>query len=300
MWYLYSLFGLTVKTEIPFAQNTTTDKTVDVTVEYGLVPEHLPNAVQEGILFQASPEAFLLKVDRIARYFVSGGNRIVIKPEQNAHEDDIRLFLMGSVMGALLHQRSFLPLHASAVEINGKCVLFTGPSGRGKSTLAAGFARRGTSLFADDICAVSIDKKGSPRVVPGFEQLKLWEDTLSVLDLDVGLLKSVRFGKTLKKYYLPVSQFRNTTSPVHSVFVLDTHNEPHILISQFKGMQKIEAIIENTYRVNFLDGFKRRQQHFDLCKKMAEAVSIYHIARPHKPHPFDLDGLIHKVEACLS
>jgi len=57
---------------------------------------------------------------------------------------------MGSAMGALLHQRNILALHAGTIAVNGGSVIFCGPSGIGKSTLAAGFRRRGYPNVAGD------------------------------------------------------------------------------------------------------------------------------------------------------
>lgn len=300
MWYSYKAFGLTFKTEIPFNHEPLAcHEAADVTIRYGEVPRRLTHPITEGLRYQASPDAFLLNVDNIARYYVTQGTGIVVEPHENAHEDDIRLFLTGSAMGAVLHQRQLLPLHASAVDIKGKCLLFTGSSGKGKSTLAAGFNKRGYPIIADDICALSGFRNGAPHVIPGFPQLKLWEDMLGKLNEPVERLQSVRFGNALKKYYLPMTHQPEKALPVHCVFVLDTHNGPDFNINRLTGMQKVEAVIENTYRVQFLDGFEKRRAHFELCKKTADAVDVYQISRPQKSDGFQLGKLMDLVEGAV-
>ena len=86
-------------------------------------------------------------------------------------------------MGALLHQRNILILHGSAIKVNGESVIFVGPSGVGKSTLAAGFTKRGYPFLVDDVCALSVGCN-HPLVIPGFPRLKLWADTLKKIDTD--------------------------------------------------------------------------------------------------------------------
>ena len=53
---------------------------------------------------------FLLKLDDIARFLVQHGEEILIQPAAESDEDGIRLFLLGSALGALLHQRGRLIL----------------------------------------------------------------------------------------------------------------------------------------------------------------------------------------------
>ena len=75
----------------------------------------------------------------MARFLVNDGNEIVIDRDRSAGDIDISLFTINTPIGALLYQRGFLPMHASAIEVNGGCVIFTGVSGVGKSTILASF-----------------------------------------------------------------------------------------------------------------------------------------------------------------
>ena len=69
-------------------------------------------------------------------------------------------------------------LHASAVRVNGRAVLFCGSSGAGKSTLAAALAQRGYPLVTDDVCTLSIGEAGAPVVYPDGRQLKFWAQAI--------------------------------------------------------------------------------------------------------------------------
>jgi len=48
----------------------------------------------------------------------------VVEPEPGAEEAILRLYLLGPVLGILLHQRGFLVLHASVVSMAGAAVVF--------------------------------------------------------------------------------------------------------------------------------------------------------------------------------
>jgi len=91
----------------------------------------------------------------------------------------------GSVFGILLHQREEIVLHASAVRVNGRAILFCGASGAGKSTLAAVLAQRGLPLITDDVCAITLSPAGAPMVHSDGLHLKLWAQAIERLDLSV-------------------------------------------------------------------------------------------------------------------
>jgi len=281
---MYRIFGLNIASDLPLpslAVPHLQPDVADVVIAYGTTPEAVTDPIIKGVRYQAAPGEFLLRVDNVARFYVQDGSRITIMPESGAGEDDILVFLMGSAMGALLHQRNILVLHGSAIAVDGKSVAFCGPSGIGKSTLAAGFHQKGYPFLADDLCAIGIFE-GHPAVIPGFPRLKLWADTLKKLDTSKDQLKSVRWGVALEKFFLPVNFSQLAPVPLQAVYILKSTNTDKMAITPLSGTEKIDPLIENTYRMRFLHGLGGKKDHFKQCAAVAAKVSVCQVVRPDK------------------
>ena len=136
----------------------------DLVVRLGSVPHDLEQAQEVGVKLPDKRRSLSAEIDQVARYLVSGGCEITVEPHPAADAKDVRLFLLGSAMGALLHQRGVWPLHGSAVAIQHGAVLFVGAKGSGKSTLAGAFHQRGFQVLSDDVCAVTV---GDDGMLPG-------------------------------------------------------------------------------------------------------------------------------------
>ena len=135
--YYYTAFGLCIAAEFPCPELTPAGGRPDVLIRYGVVPATLAVAKKTGVRYQAAPGQLLLTVDGVARFLVQDGKEIIVERAPESDDDSLRLFLLGSALGALLQQRGMLTLHSSAIEVDGGCVGFLGHSGVGKSTLAA-------------------------------------------------------------------------------------------------------------------------------------------------------------------
>ncbi len=283
MTNLYHIFGLDIESAIPLPAAPVSGQSgrrlPDVVIEYGNPPDHLAGLQSKGLRYQARPGEFLLRVDSVARYYVCDGRHIVVAPEPGAEDESVLIYLLGSAFGALLHQRNILVLHAGAMEIKGRSILFTGDSGIGKSTLAAGFHKRGYPFLADDVCAVGIINR-QPAVIPGFPRLKLWADVLTKLEHNKDQLKSVRWTKGMDKYFLPVDPVHKLPVLLKSVFVLETAKSDEIKITRLTGADKINFIIKNTYRLQFLNGLGGKEEHFRQCAAVAAQTCVYRVARP--------------------
>lgn len=294
----YHIFGLNIQSAIPLPatpiRNLPKNFIPDVIIEFGDTPSQLANPQSKGLRFQSAPGEFLLRVDSVARYYVQEGRRITIQPEPGVEEESILIFLMGSAMGALLHQRNILVLHAGAIAVNGQSVIFSGHSGIGKSTLAAGLHKRGYPFLADDVCAIAV-LDGKPAVIPGFPRLKLWADVLKKLDTDKDQLKSIRWTQGLEKYFLPVEPGHDKPVPLKSVFILESTNTNNMEIKTLKGADKIDPLIKNTYRIRFLNGLGGKKDHFRQCAAVAAKTSVHRVVRPNKG--FLLNELMDMLEA---
>jgi hypothetical protein len=249
------------------------------------------------VAYEVSPREFLLHLPRIARYLVSDGQEIVIERQPASRDEDIHLFLFGSVFGALLHQRGVLPVHGSAIATDHGAVIFTGPSGHGKSTLAAAFQQRGYAVLADDVCAVACDANAAPQVFPAYPQLALWADAAQQLRTDVTPLRRVRGN--VDKYAVPLEQgFATRPLPLYAVYELGTTNLETFTLTPIQGREKLELLIHNTYRKRYLKGMGRAAANLQHCTAAARHIKIRRVIRPH--HPFLLDALTDLLEKDLT
>ncbi|MGH6926244.1 MAG: AAA family ATPase, partial [Propylenella sp.] len=206
MWH-YRICGLDVLSELelpgavpaaPLAEEP------DVMVRRGSAPKELPEASLSGPHWAMAGDRFLLSVPEVARFLITSGREITVATEPGTEESDAVIFLLGSALSILLHQRGRMVLHASAVAVAGKVVLFCGPSGAGKSTLAAALNAGGYPFVNDDICCVGVAPGEQPTVLPDGRLLKLWDDALGHLRLADRRGAAVR--RQLLKFYVPPSE----------------------------------------------------------------------------------------------
>ncbi len=298
--FRYSVFGLRVLCCVEAGQMLPADfvdADADVVVRFGDVPERLKDVRKSGVRYQAGPGECLFEVDDVARYWVRAGREIVIERVEGADVQSVRLYLLGTAMCALLHQRGLLVLHGSVVVRNGVCVAFLGRSGVGKSTLAAAFGRRGFEVVSDDICAVSFDGVGGEGLVlPGFGQFKLWVDSLKCLGEDPEAFDLLH--PDLLKRAVPIETFCDRALPLKDVFVLLPRGSGELVVERVEGTAKVHALLNNTNRRFVLDGFGLRGPHLRACGRLAGQVVMRRVLRPQVP--FMLDELVRAVENELS
>lgn len=278
----YRIHGLTLASELelPELAAAAPDAPVDIRVELGEIQPRLPRVQAEGPLWMAGDGEYLLEIARVARYRVSDGERIRVQPMPDAAPGDVRLFLLGSALGAVLHQRGLLALHAGAVEVHGQAVAFAGHSGAGKSTLVAHLRQRGHRMLGDDLLAVNLDAQGQPWAQPGFARLKLWADALQHLPHRQETL--ARSNSRLDKYLLATTEDHcGQPLPLTRLYILaDNREDERIRLQPLNGLEAMRAIARETYKPRQLRAMGLEQRHFILCGRTAARIQVAVLHRP--------------------
>lgn len=296
--FTYNIFGLNFASpmEIPGARIATSNN-IDVFIRYGESPDHLEKTSNSGVLFESSENEFLLKLPKVGKYYVENGNCITIEPGPEARESEIRLFLLGSVLGAILYQRGYTPLHGSAVSTSdGEALIIIGNSASGKSTLAASLSKSGFPLISDDQSAILPDNNGNCIILPGIATVKLWMDAKTQL-FPVGDYSRVR--PELNKFNIPVSgvESDNKAYLITRIINLVTKNSEGITSETVSGARKLSILRAHVFREQLIKGMGLLEDHFHLLSTLARQAKIYQIARPSLPQDSDIlrDYIIDRI-----
>lgn len=285
MNFYYSAYGLLFESAIelpelvPQEQSKNTSHKPDVSISFGEVPENLQDPLSSGVMFEANEHQFILKIGEVARYSITNGSSIVIQADDKADANDVRVFMLGSAFGVLLHQRQLLVLHAGAIRTPQGAVLFAGPSGVGKSTLLGELLNRGYEMLVDDVCAVTVNDENEVVVIPGYPRTRLWADSARALNVDTSNLQRTR--PQLEKYERQVpSQFCSEPTPLKGIYILSQGNTDIVNLTPLPVLEKFGAVMQNTYRHVFLDGLKLRNEHFAMATKVSSGIQITEVERP--------------------
>lgn len=298
--FQYQLNGLRFSSELelPTKEQPFTEEP-EVTLTLNAVPNKLENPVVKGARHMSAPNQYILDGTGVAKFGVFNGNEIVVDIYEGAHLDDVVLFLNGSVLAALAHQRGRLPLHSSVVEHNGKAILFTGNSGAGKSTTAAAFQQLGYPLVTDDVATIDV-VDGVPYTYPNLPRLKLWQRSLKMLDVTNQDFNKVR--QELNKYYVPAADNFSTKSQLEldTIFYITSNAElDEPTLREIEGIEKFNTLKQNVHRSRLVKGFKQTVPNFQILSKVANHCKVYHLTRPNSDEASGVEAVVELISKTL-
>ena len=282
--YQYWGYGLLIESEIEFPELLPfTYEKAQVSIMLGKTPENLEGAdVLRRVRVQISPKEYLLNVPNIANYYVHSGNTVTVEALPNADDKSIRLFLLSNAMAAIVYQRGMIPLHASAIEINGGLVLFCGESGAGKSTTVSALKQWGYKIFSDDVCVLRYTADGSIEAFSSYPMVKLWEDSYQKLNLDAENHSDGKLRPELPKYanyFHP--EFNTHAKTVKSIFVLQKQKAAtEVSLQKLDNLKAFATVQNQTYRNLQLNAMGKRTDHFLMINKLITQAETFSITRP--------------------
>jgi hypothetical protein len=247
------------------------------------LPADLPGAVRFGPYLQACPGDALFEWPRVARFRVREGRQIDIQIAEGSDKRRAAELAHSAPLGALVHQRGELPLHASTVTrpCDGRTFLIAGASGTGKSTTAAAFAQRGWKVLNDDLSRLTITESGA-LVWPGFHALKLWGRSCQLLDLDVSQLSAVYEAKPK---YLWSSDKVEGPRVVSAIVELHCGGEGEMSLTRSLGSAAIQMLLRQTFRPRLVRALGIREAHFARVVQVARWTPCFRLHNTHTVAP---------------
>ncbi len=296
--FFYTAYGLEIDSALPLPELIEAPAGLNpaVTIRFGTVSEpesgafcHTQSAYVQG------DDAILFWKD-VGAFCVRAGNAIIIEPAADVSENVLRLFVLGSALGVLLHQRGYMVLHASAVAIDGQVVAFVGQKGFGKSTTAAAFHAQGYPLVTDDLVATKLTD-GRAMVMPGFPQLKLWPESAAYLGKNPETLPRLVQDSAFEKRKQRVTDaFASRPLPLNSIFLLADGDTPAIV--PLSAQPAFFSLMEHWQIVRLGEAFAKEiggADFFFQGTKLLNRVPVFELQRP-----YDLTALPEIIQIVIN
>ena len=277
--FLYFAYGLKISSNLEIPEFLVTESSeFDVAIEinqeidpYNYIPKVV---IDKPWYLQLTKEKTILYVRETGVFLINNGNQVVILPLPGVAESHLRFYLVGTVMGILLYQRDYLVLHASAVNINGGAVAFLGVSGEGKSSTAAAFLSRGYNLITDDVAPVTLEQN-IVTMTPGFPQIKLGQETASILGYDFASLQAIH-PSVAKRAYQAKDRFSSVAVPIKRIYLLAS--DANFSIEAIRPSESIVEICRHSRPTTLYHS--GGAVHFFQCANLAREHTLYRLKRP--------------------
>ncbi len=289
--YNYNVYGCSVRSYMPLAYpEASPDKSLP-TIE--LVPGSASLfararklggvlAEQDEISERVDVEdgsIYLRWFDHFEFLIVDGGTRICWRALNDSPTESLHYHLLGPVLSYAMLMHGIEPLHATALDLNGRAVGLLGQSGAGKSTLAAAFLNAGYKLLTDDVLVLTRGRT-SWLAYPGLPRLKLYKDMARLM---FGKVSGTAMNRWTTKEILPVPGDRhpNKAIPMHAFYILSRSDASAVLTRRCTGKRALIHLLRHTYNSMVTDP-ERLKRQLQFCTALATETPISFLFYPHK------------------
>lgn len=215
---------------------------------------------------------YLLRFPELADFFIDfSGREIVCYAGRETPPLTTSHLLLNQVLPLVLNLRGSDALHATAILTPHGVCAFAGPTGAGKSTLAASFLRNGYPALSDD-CLVLENSGGQILATPAFPGLRLWPDAVEALRDHGDALHPVAQYTSKQRLVSKCqsAEFPTAAHPLARIYSLarpdDEETEDRLADPHIECLSRRDSFIELlqcTFRLDITDrAMLLRQFHF--------------------------------------
>jgi len=304
----YHVFGLNVLSEIELPElieGSLKDQPT-IVVQMGQVdapPKDLAHTIYDSMRVY-NDQFFFLNLKNIARFLAiqeNGHTKITIDLIDADSKPMMKSWFYGSVLTAALQMNNRFALHASAVLHQEKLVMFCGPSGIGKSTIASHLHTRGYPIFSDDKCVLNWKESSQSFVVfPSLKITRLWEDATEQIDHSSFLHSPEQVTQRQSKYQflLKDEMTIQESKPVGAIYrIQNVRTDASLKVFSPTGIRRIRQLRNQTHRLNFVNGLGKKRIHWDYMERITQKVPFHVMQRPQQTPIGDFVDFVEKTIA---
>ncbi len=242
-------------------------------LRFGAVPPRDADLLIDKEKFALAGDAFWLETPGGVQFHYRKGQSVLGELPRPELDDECRLYLWGTVFGAVAWLNGMMPLHASAVSHDGGVVAFTGASGAGKSTLAAGLAWRGFAHVCDDTLVLAEGPDGLLGLPDG-KPMKLWDDAADL----VGAVQCSPIASLPGKAYADPAVRETRPLPLTDLVFIEAGDET--TLTPVLGAEKLTLVPGALYR-GFIHAARGDEQfHSRMMFELVQSVRFWRLSRP--------------------
>jgi len=190
-------------------------------------------------------------------FWYSGTSTLYYIPQKNFTSLLLKYWSLHLVLPTFFTlEERYNVLHAGAVDIEGKSVLFVAKSFGGKSTMTDFFIQKGHKMISDDKVAC-LEDKGNFFALPSYPYHRPY--------------------RTLEDLGYAVKNMATLVKPIHGIYELKK-SEPDSMIEiiELKGIQKFKTLrSSNEFNLSFLKTIQ-----FAFFFRFSKKIAIYQVSVP--------------------
>lgn len=276
---VYSIFGLNIETDIVLFNAEKTENNADVSLKIGDVPKQLYSTDENNDrIFQVAPGKILGNLSNAA-YYIADGKEIIVTANFKNLDENKQSVILEAFSAYIWLQRGAVLFHASAVEKDGKALVFMGEGGAGKSTTSFFFSVNGYRKLADDLCIVYKDANLRMKVITSCIKQNLTIDTIKMLNLSKEHMRKID-GE--EKYTAPVDRCLNGSADLEAIFFIKPQDRmDEVQVNGVRGINKLMEINKHTLKRNEARKLTPSEALYEnSIMEIAKTVEMYEVVRP--------------------
>ena len=247
---------------------------------------------QSSAQFYRVADGFLVRFRDIADFCISDKNGSVLCTPVDGSDKRWQAIYQQQVL-PLIHSLVGDPVyHGAGVALGEVAVAFLGPSGRGKSTLTAAFARRGYAFLGDDCLHLVRDAQDCMNVQPHADHIRLWGDSIKALSTSQ-MVAGHRPG-SLKPHLAATKGLRHCDRALRlaRVYVLGDGSAATTMLTPLTAAEMILAWTRNAFVLDIKSPAVLRRG-FDAATRLAQTIPARQLDYPRRYEALD------EVVACV-